>query len=304
MDIVLGCVDNDEARLAINRACRSVGVPWINSGILGFSGNVMIFGREGACYECNVTPDQVEDSRSRYDSCENVRKRFLKEERMPTVQITSALVSALQVQEAIKLLHNQFPALGKRIAINGLTNNYAVINLQPYENCLAHGTYETIIELPLQAQTNTLGELAALVVAQLGPQAVIDLGRRFIQEIRCRQCSEWVKLMRPAHRVYDDELICQGCRQNWQHPQTAVDRATHRLETFTPKNFDVANSEYLRSLSQISVPDIPPDWQKLSLWDLGMPPLHIFTAHNPQGDQITLELTGDLTTVFADLNVG
>jgi hypothetical protein len=26
---------------------------------------------------------------------------------MPTVQITSALISALQVQEAIKLLHNQ-----------------------------------------------------------------------------------------------------------------------------------------------------------------------------------------------------
>jgi molybdopterin/thiamine biosynthesis adenylyltransferase len=48
MDVVLGCVDNDEARLAINRACRNVGVSWINAGIHGLSGNVMVFGLKGS----------------------------------------------------------------------------------------------------------------------------------------------------------------------------------------------------------------------------------------------------------------
>src|SRR6185503_19846276 len=131
--------DNDEARLAINRACRNVGVSWINAGIHGLSGNVMVFGPEGVCYECNVTSDQIQDARSRYDSCENVRKRYLQQERMPTVQITSALISALQVQEVIKLLHNQEPAVGKRIICNGITNGYSSVTLQGLDDCLAHG---------------------------------------------------------------------------------------------------------------------------------------------------------------------
>ena len=38
MDVILGCVDNDEARLAINRAARSVGTPWINAGIYELAG--------------------------------------------------------------------------------------------------------------------------------------------------------------------------------------------------------------------------------------------------------------------------
>ena len=33
MDLVLSCVDNFEARMAINQACSELGQPWLESGV-------------------------------------------------------------------------------------------------------------------------------------------------------------------------------------------------------------------------------------------------------------------------------
>lgn len=46
VDVILGCVDNDEARLAINRAARAVGIPWINAGMHELTGSVTSFSGE------------------------------------------------------------------------------------------------------------------------------------------------------------------------------------------------------------------------------------------------------------------
>ncbi len=296
MDIALGCVDNDEARLATNRACRSVGVPWINAGILGLSGNVMIFGSEGVCYECNVTPEQIEDSRSRYDSCESVRKRFLQEEKMPTVQVTSALISALQVQEAIKLLHNQQPAIGKRIAFNGLTNGYLVITLQPLDECLAHGQYQEVEELPLSAKTSTLADLFDAIEEKLGKDASLDLGRRFILEIHCRYCGKILPLMRPAHRIFDDELICSDCHKNDQENSNRT--VAERMEAFSKPN---KNETYVKSVSRFTRTEVPKELLNFTLWQLGVPPLHILAATSKEATTRAFELSADSRVVLGSL---
>lgn len=43
MDLVIGCVDNIEARLFINEACWSLDKPWINGGIEAMQGVVDVF---------------------------------------------------------------------------------------------------------------------------------------------------------------------------------------------------------------------------------------------------------------------
>ncbi|MBL8149558.1 MAG: ThiF family adenylyltransferase [Blastocatellia bacterium] len=288
MDIVLGCVDNDEARLAINRACFSIGVPWVNAGIQGLSGNVMVFGQEGVCYECNVTADQIEDAHSRYDSCENVKKRYLQQERMPTVQITSALISALQTQEAIKLLHCQTSAVGKRIAFNGFTNNYSVITLQPYDNCMAHGKYQDIKELDLGARSSTLQDLFDRVEVEMGQDFIINLGRRFIFDIKCRHCSSLIELMRPAHRIFDDELICEKCHSS-----------NYKVESQKLGDGAINSGQYIRSIDRISSKQVSSQLLSLSLWDLGIPPLHLISVNNSQ-KQVTFELTADCRDVLGE----
>ena len=56
MDVVLGGLDNREARLAINQSCYKVNKPWIDGAIEALNGFARVFTPpEGACYECTMT---------------------------------------------------------------------------------------------------------------------------------------------------------------------------------------------------------------------------------------------------------
>src|SRR5258706_2300286 len=59
-DIVLGGLDNREARLAINRACWRLNKPWIDGAIEAIQGTARVFVPDGAeqaapCYECTMS---------------------------------------------------------------------------------------------------------------------------------------------------------------------------------------------------------------------------------------------------------
>ncbi len=53
--MAFGCLDNREARLALNRMCCAAGVPWVNGGLDGWDGLVEFYPGRGACYECSFT---------------------------------------------------------------------------------------------------------------------------------------------------------------------------------------------------------------------------------------------------------
>src|SRR5436309_6389298 len=59
-DIVLGGLDNREARLAINRACWKVRKPWIDGAIEQIQGVARVFSPlvhpDGPWYECTMSP--------------------------------------------------------------------------------------------------------------------------------------------------------------------------------------------------------------------------------------------------------
>jgi adenylyltransferase/sulfurtransferase len=53
-DLVIGALDNREARLWINQACRKLGLTWVDGAIEGIRGVVKVFPPTGACYECTL----------------------------------------------------------------------------------------------------------------------------------------------------------------------------------------------------------------------------------------------------------
>ena len=56
MNVVLGGLDNREARLAINQSCYKVNRPFIDGAIEALNGFARVFlPPEGACYECTMT---------------------------------------------------------------------------------------------------------------------------------------------------------------------------------------------------------------------------------------------------------
>ena len=71
-DLVLGCLDNLEARLAVNVGCWRAGKTWIDGGMWELSGSVSVYdaSADKACYECNMSPDRYRLAKVRY-SCTN-----------------------------------------------------------------------------------------------------------------------------------------------------------------------------------------------------------------------------------------
>ena len=99
MDVVIGCLDNREARLWVNRSCWKVGTPWIDGGIQEISGVVKVFvPPDGPCYECAMTENDYRLINLRY-SCPLLRREELQAGKVPTAPTIASMIGGLQVQE-------------------------------------------------------------------------------------------------------------------------------------------------------------------------------------------------------------
>ncbi len=276
MDIVLGCLDNIETRFAINRRCRLAGVPWIDTGITELRGRVNVYDTKGACYECSMTKEQYEARRVRY-SCDVFKKKMFNEGKVPTVQIASAWVSAIQVQEAIKLLHNQNEMVGHMVYYEGRTNDFDRFKLTENPDCDAHVRCLDIMTLPLTSSVSLemflhhisnkcyQGEAISLDISELN----------FVRSVECRSCQTPIYLLKPAFRVYDNELFCGNCQN----------KAKEGIDDNSKPHID-----FVRKSNLIETEDTI---LKMSLRDIGIPFWHIVTIRDESGEAREFELQED-----------
>ena len=101
-DVVIGALDNREARVFVNSACARVGRPWIDGGIEVLRGIVRGFAPpRTACYECTMS--QVDwDLLNKRRSCSLLARRAAEQRGTPTTPTTASVIGALQAQEFIK----------------------------------------------------------------------------------------------------------------------------------------------------------------------------------------------------------
>ncbi len=282
--LVFGCLDNVEARMAINRVCRSVGVPWIDGSIGELNCRIGVFlPGEGGCYECGMSESDFHEARRRY-SCDNVKRSMIAAGRLPTVQIASAWCAALQVQEGIKVLHGRTDMDAKMIVYIGSTNLFDIYTLPRREDCLAHSIFPTPELLPLSAQA-TLRELLTELCREerSGPGARLDLrgDREFIVEAGCRRCRRERPIMKPRFRLYDGDLQC----------------VSSVCEIYGDKPDDVGLAEGIptptvtRAVFGLDVE--PASLLDRTLSNLGIPERHILPIEGAQGDYQYYELAAE-----------
>src|SRR5262245_14014787 len=122
MDVVIGCLDNREARLWVNRQCWKVGTPWVDAGIQEIQGVVKVFTPpHSACYECAMTARDYQLLNLRY-SCPLLRREDILQGKVPTAPTIASMMAALEVQEALKLIHGLPVAAGSALVFNGVAN--------------------------------------------------------------------------------------------------------------------------------------------------------------------------------------
>lgn len=288
-DIVLGCLDNMHTRVNVNRRCCLFQKPYLDAGIseLGLSLNVHHY-PESSCLECGMNGMDVERERMVRYSCDVFKKRAIHERHAATVLVSTAIVSALQVQEAVKALHQmngidlEVPIqYGKKYYYQGMNHVFEQISIPLKPDCPAHNTYESdqIIEAPISSR-DTLKEVLYNLRQLLGHECVIDTypDSAFVTTGKCAKCRKDISLNKPMHQIYADEFFCSECEKSdgFEHAvdYTAIDLFSNDME-------DKFLLDY-------------------TLEQLGIPPLHVLVVREKgQNENYKLvELTGDMERVL------
>ncbi len=168
MDVIIGCLDNREARLAVNRFAYWMNKPWVDGAIQEFLGLVRVFiPGEGACFECTLTEQARRDLSLRY-SCPLLARENVLLGKVPTTPTISSIIGAMQAQEALKIIHALQVEPGKVIHFNGMTNDMHTSAYRPREDCESHWIYGDVTELPASASRTTLADMLRIARADLG----------------------------------------------------------------------------------------------------------------------------------------
>lgn len=213
MNVVLGGLDNREARLSINQSCYKVDKPWIDGAIEVLNGFARVFiPGQGACYECTMTETDWMLINKR-KSCALLTHEQMAGGKIPTTPTSSAIIAGVQVQEMLKLLHSdrELPTLaGKGYVFNGLTHDSYVVEYQRKEDCMSHDTYEKIVEKPWSVKTIALKDLLTEIRSELGEKAVLDFDRDIATRAKC-SCGACKDLFTPVHKLKGHMLTCPQC---------------------------------------------------------------------------------------------
>jgi adenylyltransferase/sulfurtransferase len=211
VDVVIGCLDNREARLWVNRCCWKTGTPWIDGGIQEINGVVKVFvPPDSPCYECAMTDNDYRLINLRY-SCPLLRREDLQAGKVPTAPTIASFIGGLQAQEALKLIHGRAVSAGEALVFNGVSNQFYSTRLPYREDCLSHEAYPTPVELPL-SHHHTAEDLfaAAHSAGSAGPHRLL-LDRDLVVSLRCEPCDRTQPVLKPVFHVGMQQAQCEKC---------------------------------------------------------------------------------------------
>ncbi len=262
MDVIIGCLDNREARLAVNRFCYWINKPWVDGAIQELLGLVRVFvPGQGACYECTLTEQALKDLSLRY-SCPLLARQNILLGKVPTTPTIASIIGAMQSQEALKIINNMPIQPGKVTHFNGMVNDMHTTAYSPRDDCESHWTYGEITELPARVERTTLDDLLRIACADLGLNAIIELDQELVTKLECPTCHTVEEVLRPLSEVTLEAGNCPTCG-------------------------------ILREASMTHVISGDEPFLHRTLASVGVPALHIVRAHNGQEYRF-YELTGDL----------
>lgn len=272
-DVVFGGLDNREARLAINQGCCKVSTPWIDGAIEVMFGTVKVFiPHETACYECTMNEVDKKLLNIRR-SCAMLSRKEMLEGKVPTTPTLASIIAGIQVQEALKLIHDreELPTLsGKGLFFNGLTHDSYVINYTIDEDCLSHEHYPDIKEVALGVKSTSLKGLLQFVRKEIDENAVLELERDIIYSLKCNQCNTEKEIYKSLGKVSEDDALCPKCSQ------MRIPEMTHTIN---------GSESFLN----------------FTLEELGIPGMEVFTVRTDQKTHY-IELTGDRQSILGELS--
>jgi adenylyltransferase/sulfurtransferase len=268
-EVVVGGLDNREARLAINRACWKTNRPWIDGAIEQIAGTARVFAPDGPCYECTMSETDWKLLQMRR-SCNLLSRPEMEGGKTPTTPTISSIIAGIQCQEAVKLLHGIGTMQGRGIVFDGISSDSYPVEYQRKPACYSHEILQQIISLDATAENSTARDLLAEARKLLGPDAELELPRDVLEKLVCPKCHREERLFASLGRVKAERAFCPHC-----------DHVRREVVTF----YKIRGGE--------SFLDQP-------LSEIGVPPFDILIARSGER-AIGLELSGDGPGVLGPL---
>jgi molybdopterin/thiamine biosynthesis adenylyltransferase len=248
-DIVIGALDNREARAWVNQACRKLGMYWIDGAIEGLRGLARVFGPEGACYACTLTENDYKQMSHR-KSCALLAPEEMLGGKTPTNATTASIIAGVQVLEAIKYLVGEIEMMsliGKCWVYTGDTMDTYVTRYSEDEYCLAHDKYEQLHDG--QNKTRPVDLLTLMGMTGLADVA-FDFEEDLVRLLPCEKCGGGeVTRTRSAFKLGGGQ--CDTCGSELVGDiSTSLEATDSRLElTFAELGLGQSDIVTLRSAS-------------------------------------------------------
>lgn len=225
MDMVFSCLDNRLARRTVNRMCQKVAKTWVDGAMENLIGDVAVYmPDDGPCYECTMTRADKEII-AQAVSCQGIALSNIAMGKVPTTSTMGSIVAAIQVQEAVKILHGDAKKslAGKRLAINCGINDFYVTQATRKHDCEGHFRYGDIIEDSAWTTANTTPrEILARRTAETGQKGHLRLGREIVIGLQCAKCATNEELGEPLRLISTDRARCPTCGEGRKAKTTNV----------------------------------------------------------------------------------
>lgn len=270
MDVVIGCLDNRLARLATNRFCHKVNKTWIDGAIENLAGQLNVYTPQISCYECQLSDFEWQNIRHKM-GCPDIARRNKTQGRIPTTPISSSVIGALQVQEALKVIYqnDKQSIAGQSFQFEGMNNMFLLYDRKELkEDCMSHITIDhLIIEAPELSHHSTIREILDWCSVHFNrSELTIQLDHEVVIEVTSKTSQQSFSVFKVKPHLSD----------------TYLSESTNEL----PEDLMITESiEYLDNSSHYI-------HHKAS--EFGIPPLHVIQLESTD-DIYFVELTGDLS---------
>lgn len=210
-DVVMGGLDNREARLSINRNSFKAGKPWIDGAIEVLNGVARVFAPpDGPCYECTMSEIDWKMLHARR-ACTLLNREEMAAGKTPTTPTVSSIIAGVQCQEALKIIHGLPSIAGKGYIFEGVSYDSYVVQYSRKEDCYSHESFLPIIECDKSAEQMTLAAALEMIRTDLGPHACLELKEDVLVGFNCSVCSVFTPFHSSLGKVKESDSVCPEC---------------------------------------------------------------------------------------------
>ena len=251
------------------------GKTWIDGSIENLTGAVKVYSPGINCYECGLSKEEFNHIMLR-TGCADVVRAQTSAGRVATTPISASIIGAMQVQEAMKIIHldsdngTQFKTLqGKMLHYEGMTNSMNIYRFSSWKkNCPAHERWDNIIKGPDLSATMSVKDTINALKTLLNVKALeINMrNNKFIDKIVSDKPEKEFEVMIPESKL--DDYI---------NSNPELKKLSYRT---------LFHKSFYENIDK----DFP--YQELTLQQIGIPLFDVMQVATEKG-QYYVELTGD-----------